>query len=295
MSNQPAHVDDRRLDVAVAVADVPAPPVGAVVGMGQELVVPVVQALAERVRVERQLAVPARQLRERLLEDALPARVLLGTAREPREVVVSPPERPLDHESELEGAAVVDPLRPVVRRGLPHEHRAEVRRASRGQPVLGRSRVGAADGADVAVAPRLGGHPLHGVIAVAVLAPAVVVERDEAALRGEAPPNVLDHHGVALRREEGRRAHLALGGVVLAVGGPFEEGRERALALGHVDVGAEDRPVAHGLGHVTKDGELRVRAGHAWLLGEAAPGVMAVFKPRPAAAWANASVMCSSG
>ena len=245
--------------------------------------------------MERQLAVPARELLERLLEDALPARVLLRTPRQPREVVVGPLERPLDHEAELEGAAVVDPLRPVVRRGLAHVHRAEVGRTGRGQPVLGRPRVRAADGADVAVAPRLGGDPLDRVVAVAILAPAVVVERDEAALRGEAAADVLDHDGVALGREEGRRAHLALGGVVLAVGRPLEERRERPLALGQVDVGAEDRPVAHRLGHVAADGELRVRAGHAWLLGEAAPGVMAVLRPRPAAAWANASVMRSSG
>ena len=235
-----AQVDDGRVDLAVLVGDVPAPPERAVVGVGQEVVVPVVQAPPSGLGWSGSSPVPARQLRQGLVEHALPARVLLGTARQPGQVVAGPPERPLEHEGQLEGAAAVDPLGVVVGRGLADVHGAQVRRASRGQPVLGRAGVGAADGADVAVAPGLGGHPLHGVVAVAVLAPAVVVEGDEVALGGEAAAHVLDDDGVALGGEEGRRADLALGGVVLAVGGALEEGRERARALGQVDVGVED-------------------------------------------------------
>ena len=218
-----------------------------------------------------------------------------GTPREPLEVVVGPLERPLDHEAELEGAAVVHPLRPVVRGGLAHVHRPEVGRPGRGEPVLGGAGVRAADRADVPVAPRLGGDPLDRVVAVAVLAPAVVVERDEPALRREAAAHVLDHDRIALRREEGRRADLALGRVVLAVGRPLEERRERPLALREVDVGAQDSPVAHRLGQIAADRELRARAAHAWLLDEGMPGLIAVLSPRPAAACANASAIRSSG
>ena len=249
--------------------------------MGQELVVPVVEALDERVRGERQRPVPARKLLERLRQHALPLRQLRRAPGQAGEVVVGPPDRPLHHEAELEGAAVVDPLRPVVGRGLPHVHGAEVRRARRRHPVLRHPRVRAADGADVAVAPGLSGHPLDRVVAVAVLPPAVVVEGDEAPLRGEAPADVLDHHGVSQGREERGRPDLALGRVVLAVRRPLEERRERPLALRHVDVGAEHRPVAHGLGHVPENGELGVPTGHVRLL-EATPSASDVLR----ATWA---------
>src|SRR5262249_16806114 len=105
-----AEVRDGRVDVAMPVADVPAPPERAVIGMGQEIVVPIVQSLDQGVRAERQLAVPARDLLERLLQHALPPRLLVGTPGQPRKIVVGPLDGPLPHEAELEGAAVIDPL-----------------------------------------------------------------------------------------------------------------------------------------------------------------------------------------
>src|SRR5262249_57988374 len=162
-------------------------------------------------------------------------------------------------------------------------HRAKVRRPRGSRRVRGRPRVRAADGADVAVAPLLSGDPLDGVVPVAVLTPAVVVEGDEPAFGGKTPADVLDHHRVALRGEERWRTDLALGRVVLAVRRPLEEGRERPAPLGQVDIRAEHRSVAHRLGHVTADGELLARAGHAWLLGGGGRWARAASRAGPAA------------
>ena len=189
--------------------DIPLPPERPIVGMEQVVVVPLVQTFEQRVWIERQLRLPMRQLLERLFEHAFAPRVLLA-AEALRQVVIFQVERPGVHESQLERPAVIDPLAPVVRRRLAHVHGAQMGRARGREPVLRRAGVGAADGADVAVAPRLRGDPLNSVVAVAVNTPAIVVKRNEFSVGLEAPAHILNDDAVAARREERRRPDLDL-------------------------------------------------------------------------------------
>ena len=154
-------------------------------------------------------------------------------------------ERPVVGEPELERAAAVGPLAVVVARRLAHELGDQVGRTGRRQPVLGDARVRAADRADLAVAPRLGGHPLDRVVAVAVRAPAVVAEGVEVALRLEASAHVLDHDRVAVVAVDLRRPEADLGRALLVVRGALEQGREGPAAVGQVDVRVQDRPIPH--------------------------------------------------
>ena len=102
----------------------------------------------------------------------------------------------------LVGAAAVDPLAVVVGRGLTNELRLQVWRPAQGRPVLGSAGVGAADHADLAVAPRLRRRPLDGIVAVAQDTGAVVAEGVEVPLGGKTAAHVLNDDDVAAAGEE---------------------------------------------------------------------------------------------
>ena len=118
---------------------------------------------------------------------------------------------------------------------------------------LGVGAVGQAEGDDLAVAPRLGAEPGHGVFAVM----AVGQVFDEGAIAVEAAAGVLDDHRVAVGGVIGGEVvgggDGGVGGGVFAaalevaaVGGAAEDDGEGAGALREADVGGEADAVAGG-------------------------------------------------
>ena len=181
---------------------------------------------------------------------------------------------------ELEGPALPDAaLVGVVEAAGVHEHGFEGGGRQAGGRHLGVGRVGEAHGADLAVAPALGGDPGNGVEAVlafgevfgegafrAVGAAAVLVDE------GVAPfDEVCRHLGAAQGLGVGH-APLRAGGGGFIVGGALQDdgegSRESGLAAalpaggGQVDVGGEADAVAHGDHDIGKEHVLLRRVGH---------------------------------
>ena len=256
-----ADVRHRRFDFVELLVDVPLPPERPVVGIRQQVVEPVVQPGGQRIRVDRQVPVPAVHLLQRLLQNPLAARIFFA-AREVCQVVQRPAQRPRQHEAELERAVVIHPFVAVVRRRLAHVHRAQVRRARRRHAVLGHARIRASDGAHLAVAPRLRGDPFHRVVAVAVRAPAVVVEGDELSAGLEPPAHILQHDGIAVRGKEGGRANLHFGRVFFRVRRALQQRRERPAALRQIDVCTQHGAVPRREGDIAQDRVIGGGIGH---------------------------------
>ena len=156
------------------------------------------------------------------------------------------------------------------------------------------ARVGQAHGADAPVAPGLRAQPGAGV------EPVLAVRQvfDEAAFGAVAAAGVLVDHGVAVRGEARRdlgargrgavgRGDLAAAGQVAAVGRALHDHRERAGAVGQVDVGGQADAVAHrdhvGGGHRgLRCGPDRVE--QTWGCGQAGPRRHPMVTPRANAA-----------
>ena len=154
------------------------------------------------------------------------------------------PEGPC-HEAELEGAALTDGAGVGVPTGHGGNLAGEMGRVEGGHAGLGPAGVGGAEGADLAVAPRLVGDPFNGVVAVVGL----VTEEIEVALGVEAATAVLDDDDVAVTGEVA--GALGALGFALAVGGALEEdgegvGHGGAVAGGEVDVVGQGDAVAGG-------------------------------------------------
>ena len=249
-----APVQDGDLDVGVALADVDAVPV----------------------RVARLVPHP---LRVRLARMARGGRHL-GEGQVPgvhQELVVVllavDDVGPAAHRAQAEGVVVVDPRGVDVGRRVAGGDALEVRVPERGDGPLRVAVVGLAGHADVAVAPRLGRHPVERLVAVLGL----VDERLVDALRAPAAAHVLDHAGVAPSRPVlAVRRHGAVG-LGLAVGHADEdggEGRRHARAVGQVDVGQKAHAVRHRHPDVAADraaGYRRRRAGGQCLIGRDDP------------------------
>ncbi len=147
---------------------------------------------------------------------------------------------------------------PEVRgRGEGHRrhHRHEVRRRlDRGEPLDGAG-IRQAEGADLAVRPRLRRRPLDRVEAVG----AFLLIGDEGPVRGVAPADVLHDDRVAARH---RLLHDgAVGGAGLAVGRAVDERRIAPLARRTPDIGPQHDAVAHRHGGVAGEHARRL-PGH---------------------------------
>ena len=142
-------------------------------------------------------------------------------------------------EAELEGASGVGPV--VVEVGVSHpgNHGLQVSAAERSGLQLDHGDIGAAPGADVAVAPGLGAYPLLGVEAVLGL----VNEGVPLALGVPSAPHVLCHGRVAPGGEVDAVPHYPL--VVVVVRRPEEDSREGPVGVRQVDVGGQGDVVAH--------------------------------------------------
>ena len=102
-------------------------------------------------------------------------------------------ERPVEIEIEFERSALVGPALVVVGGRNARSDRLQMRRPGAGCQPLGGAHVGAAEHADVAVAPVLGGNPLDRVVAVVGL----VDERVPLPLGLEPSAAILNDHRVA--------------------------------------------------------------------------------------------------
>jgi hypothetical protein len=140
----------------------------------------------------------------------------------------------------------------------------EVRRLFHRGFQLGHREVADADHAHRAVAPGLGGGPLHDVVQVAPLLP---VEEPEGAIRATGGPQVHDDLNVAARYEEIARPGLdeTQGGAevldLTGVGGGGDQGREAALPVRSVHVGEQPGPVPHADLDVLVGGHREARFG----------------------------------
>ncbi len=152
--------------------------------------------------------------------------------------------RPVAHKGDGERTTVVGPAVVVLRRSEPGGDRLQRRRTHDGGEQLGGADVGEAQHPDVAVGTFESGRPFDGVVAVLHL----VQERVEVAVGCPTPSRVLDHDHVAACHVPGGMG-VSEGGQVhpLVVGAAGQEDRHVAGRVeGPVDVGAQDRAVAHG-------------------------------------------------
>ena len=147
---------------------------------------------------------------------------------------------PFEARAELHGAALgVEAVAVIVPTGDHGENRFQMGISHGGGLPLDDAAIGAADHADLAVAPGLPGDPIDGVVAVVLLLP----ERIEHAFGFVTPADVLGHHGVAAVHE-GLIERCDIG--ALAVRGALKDGGKMLAAGREKDIGGKADAVAHG-------------------------------------------------
>src|SRR5579859_2780747 len=153
---------------------------------------------------------------------------------------------------EVKGATLKDVEVDVAAR-FANVLRGQVRRASWRKEVLGPAGVRTANRADPPVAPGKSGDGLDRIVAIPTLAPAIVDNEIEVALRLEAAAYVLDDNRVPARGEVVRRVHPDLHGRALVIGRSLEQNREGAGRVGQVDVHRQVGAVRHRNPNVALD------------------------------------------
>ena len=153
--------------------------------------------------------------------------------------------RPGEAVLQPEGAAFVGPVPVQTEAGHGRRDGLQGRVAAGGGEQLSDALVGKAVHAHPAVAGGQRGQPFQGVLAV----PLFIDKGLEAPFRGAAPAHVLDHHQVTLGGVPGRMGVGHRGGDAPPVGLAHQQRRERALALGHIEVRVQPHAVAGAHGH----------------------------------------------